>query len=202
MSETPNGLLPVKFERWFLSLLEAPGAFLSKLGVTPDSLTLSSLVFGLAAGALVALSQLRWALLPLILMGICDILDGQVAKHIGRISRFGAVLDSALDRYTEFLVFCGLGIFYYFQNEAWWMLIAALVLAGSFMVSYVKARAEGVGWSCPVGLVQRSERLVLLAVGLLFGHWVLKIVLVILAGFSYYTAVERLIYLRKMEKNA
>ena len=197
MSETPYGLLPARFERWFVGLWEPPAALLSRLGVTPNALTFIGLGFGLIAGLLAAFGQLRWALLPLLLMGLCDILDGQVAKHRGQTSRFGAVLDSSLDRFTDFFLFCGLGIYFYLGSEPWWVLITALVLAGIFQVSYVKARAEGAGYSCPVGLVQRSERLILIAAGLFFGGYVLKGTLLVLMALSYYTAVERLLYLKK-----
>ena len=199
MSQTPHGLLPARFERWFVGLLRPVAARLSAAGVSADVITFLSLLFGLAAGGLISVNQLRWALLPGVLMACCDILDGQIAQHARRARPFGAILDSSLDRYTEFLILGGLGVHFYLHGEPWWIIVVALAMAGSFEVSYIKARAEGAGKSCSVGLLQRSERLVLIGLGLLFAGCVLKAILVFLAMFTHYTAVERLIYLRKTD---
>jgi len=197
MSETPHGVLPARFERWFASLWQPLAGWLSGLGVSANSLTLISLLMGLLAALLIALGRLPWALIPFGLMGLCDILDGQVAKKSLRVTAFGAILDSSLDRYTEFLIFAGIGIHYAWRGEFWWIFVAALALAGSYQVSYIKARAEGAGRSCRVGLLQRAERLVLLGFGLLFAGSVLKVVLILLAVFTHVTMIERLWHLRR-----
>ncbi|RJP80718.1 MAG: CDP-alcohol phosphatidyltransferase family protein [Candidatus Zixiibacteriota bacterium] len=198
MSDSPNGILPVRFERWFEGLLQPAVRSFSRWGITPNTLTLASLVFALAAGILLAFSLPLWALIPVIIMGLCDILDGQVARHNHTASQFGAILDSSLDRYTEFLILAGLGVHYFAAGEPWWILVTALALVGSFEISYIKARAEGAGQRCPVGLLQRSERLVLLGLALLLGGWALKAVLALMAVMAHYTALQRLLYLRKI----
>ena len=197
MSDTPNGLLPVRFERWFVGRLKPVVTFLGRSGLSPNTLTLLSLFFGFIAAALIVLGRLRLALIPLALAGISDILDGQIAHLTGKISRFGAILDSSVDRYTEFLLLGGIGGYFFRTQQPWWMACCALALAGSFLVSYVKARAEGAGIPCSVGLLQRAERLVMLGAGIFFGGWVLKGVMITLAVLSHITAVERLIYLKK-----
>jgi CDP-diacylglycerol---glycerol-3-phosphate 3-phosphatidyltransferase len=197
MSDTPHGILPVRFERWVVSRLDPVVATLARMGLTPNALTLLSLVFGLGAATLVVYNQLRWGVMVLILAGGCDILDGQVAHFTGKVSRFGGILDSALDRYIEFLILGSVGIHYFQTGQPGWILVCAFALAGSFMVSYVKARAEGAGLSCPVGLLQRAERLVILGTGIFFGGWLLKSVLLALALLAHVTAVERLMFLKK-----
>ncbi len=201
MSETPNGIIPVNVERWFTRLLHPIAAFLSRIGVSPDAVSIVGLFFGLLAGLVLAFDHLHWGLIVLVLMGSSDIVDGEIAKISGRTTRFGAILDSTFDRYTDFLLLCGLGIRFWLLNEPWWILITALALMGTFQVSYVKARAEGKGWTCPIGLMQRSERLILIGLGLLFGGWILKAALLFLTGFANYTAVQRLLYLKTMSRN-
>lgn len=198
MSETPHGLFPARFERWFVESLKPVATFLCRSRVTPNALTIAGLFVGAISAALIALNHLRWALLPLVFMGLCDILDGEVAKFAGKTSRFGAILDSTFDRLTDFLVLCGIGVYFYFLSEPWWVFITALALAGTFQVSYVKARAEGEGLACNLGLAQRSERLILVALGLFLGDWMLKVAVVVLAALAYYTAAQRLLYLKKL----
>jgi phosphatidylglycerophosphate synthase len=200
MSLTPHGLLPSRFEQAFVKGLQPLAAGIGRAGISANGITLLSLVFAAATGALLALGHLRWALLPGVVMGFCDILDGLVAKSTQRESAFGAILDSAVDRYAEFLLFAGFGIYFGLRGEWLWTAVAALALTGSFQVSYVKARAEGAGKACPVGLAQRSERLVLLAVGVLFGGWVLKGVLLALSLLAHYTAIQRLLFLSQSQK--
>jgi CDP-diacylglycerol--glycerol-3-phosphate 3-phosphatidyltransferase len=198
MSDTPHGLLPSAFENWFVSLVRSISNFLARLGVTPDLMTAVSFMLGAITGVLIALSHLHWALLSGFLMGICDIIDGQIASIIQKKTRFGGILDSAVDRYTDFMVLCGLGVYFYTLNQPVWVFIAALTLIGCIEVSYVKARGEGAGLQCNIGFVQRSERLLILGLGLLFGGIFLKIALLLLAVFSHITAAQRLIFLRKL----
>jgi phosphatidylglycerophosphate synthase len=197
MSDTPNGILPAHFERWIVSRLHPFVVTAARSGLSPDSLTLISLIFGFAAAVCLVAGYLRLAVIPVVLAGGCDILDGQVAHLTGKTSRFGAILDSSLDRYIEFLLLGGVGIHFYRVDQPWWTLVCALALVGSFMVSYVKARSEGAGIACPVGLLQRAERMVMLGAGFFFGGWLLKGVIAVLAILSHVTAVERLIHIKK-----
>ena len=198
MSDTPKGLLPTAFERRFVNLMRFASNSLARLGISPDLITAASFGLGLIAGILLAFDRLHLALLFGFLMGLCDIIDGQIAVIIKKTSRFGGILDSVVDRYTDFMLFCGLGMRYYLLDEPWWALITFLALIGSFGVSYVKARGEGEGLKCNVGLIQRSERLVLIGIGVLFGGLVLKAIIIFLAVFSNFTAAERLFFLKKI----
>ena len=192
MSESPNGILPNKLEQWFTRQMLYFTRFLSQSRVTPNTITIISLFFGLLAGIFIALHLKVLALISFILMGVLDILDGQLAVHTGQTSQFGAVLDSTIDRYNEAFIYTGFGIYFYRLDQPLWILVAAAALIGSVLVSYVKARAEGAQLSCRVGLLQRAERLVLLGLGILTHGWVLKTILLILAVMTNVTVVQRL----------
>ena len=197
MSDTPYGLIPAQFERWFVKLLKPFAELLVRLKCTPNTITLISLGLGFVTGLMLALDKLTLALIFGIAMGFCDILDGQVAQISQRTGIFGAILDSVIDRYTDFMLLLGLGIKYYVDGEPFWAFISVLAIAASFEISYIRARAEGVGMKCNVGLAQRSERLILIGIGVIVGGVVLKIALLVLTVIAYYTAGQRLIFLKK-----
>jgi CDP-diacylglycerol--glycerol-3-phosphate 3-phosphatidyltransferase len=131
--------------------------------------------------------------------GLFDLLDGALARFTKRTTKFGAVLDSTVDRVSEAATLCGLLIWYVAREGATLEIVLILaVLIGSFLVSYVRARAEGLGWQCQVGLFTRAERVIVLAVGLLINQ--IFVALCILAVFVFVTVVQRLVYLWKQEK--
>jgi CDP-diacylglycerol--glycerol-3-phosphate 3-phosphatidyltransferase len=198
---------------------------LLRTGARADHLTV--LGFLLSIGAAVAFFEgwFRPAALVLALAGVCDILDGQVARQSGGETRFGAFLDSTLDRLAEGLVLLGLLGFYLrnlvalvfepsrvleqFQNglePITWAVVGAtagFALLGSFMVSYTRARAEGLGLDCKVGWFERPERLVLLIVaGLLKVFWAMSAALLLLALFSFVTAAQRVAHVYRITRSA
>jgi len=132
-------------------------------------------------------------------------LDGAVARASNRVTRFGALYDSTLDRYAEIAVFFGFA--YYFVHKtgmgaAHGLLISMVVfiaMAGSLMVSYVRARAEGLHFDCKVGVMQRPERLVLLSLGAYINDTWLVVMLVVVAFFANLTAIQRLVYIWRSE---
>lgn len=136
----------------------------------------------------------------LLLSGICDSIDGTIARRSGRVSKFGALLDSTLDRYSETLIFLGMG--YYFIREQAFLtsLGVAIGLTGSLMVSYIRARAEGLGFECKVGLMQRVERILLLAFGALTFQFILVVVIWIIAILSNVTAIHRIVHIRQKDR--
>ncbi len=198
MSESPNGLLPNAFEQWFCDRMLNISTLLSHLGIKPNTITLISLGFGFLAGVFVSMNWFGLAVTSFILMGLFDIFDGQVAKYTNQTSSFGAILDSTVDRFNEAFIMTGLGIYFYRSGESVWSLWLAIALTGSFIVSYVKARADGLGVSCKTGLLQRAERLVLLSLGLVFQGLILKSVIVMLAVLANVTVVQRLLYVKKL----
>ena len=197
MSDSPNGILPQGFEKAFIRLLQPLSRWLLHIGFSPNSVTLLSLAFGLIGGVFIASDHLHIALLFGILMGLCDILDGQLAKYAHAESRFGAILDSVVDRYNELFILSGLAVRYFVLQLPLGIFLVIFAMAGSVMVSYVKARGEGVGLRCCIGLMQRAERLVLLAVGVVFGGFVLDASLLLLAVMAHFTVLQRVLYLKK-----
>lgn len=141
--------------RAILSSLEPP---LERLRIHPLSLTYAQLGFSLAAGGLYAIGWIFLAGCFVLGSGILDLLDGSLARRTAQASRRGAFLDSVIDRYAEFLTFLGLGIFFVDSATPWMLWVIVFGLFGSLMVSYTRARAEGLGTQCQGGLMQRAER--------------------------------------------
>jgi len=172
------------------------------LKFTPNVISFIAFMLGLVAGVLFALSQPLWAGVVIILCGFFDLLDGQVAAKTDKKSLFGAIFDSTLDRYAEFFIY--LGIAYYFRHH-WALWLCIFALFGSLMVSYTRARAEGLGIECQIGIMQRAERLGLLALGSLFGSAlsvfvpVIIAVLIAIGLISNFTAFQRTFHVKKVE---
>ncbi|MBN2396930.1 MAG: CDP-alcohol phosphatidyltransferase family protein [Deltaproteobacteria bacterium] len=135
---------------------------LARPSVSPNTISLVSLAASFAACILYARGTFFAGGLVLLLSGFLDTLDGTIARLAGRSTRFGALLDSVLDRYADFFVFAGLMVYYRYH---WMFFVIILAILGSFMVSYVKARAESLGELPVVGLMQRPERLLLIVAG-------------------------------------
>lgn len=145
---------------WFVGPLER-GAL--GLGISPLSLNLTGVVFGVLAGVCFASGRMvlgGWAVLA---GGAADVLDGRVARARGLDSRRGAFLDSTLDRFAEFGAFVGLAV--WFRGSGFTVALVVLALGGSLLVSYARARGESLGIVCKVGVMQRAERLLLLGFG-------------------------------------
>ena len=188
---------------------------LSRLGLSPNVLTLAGLVIAGAAAYLAASGLLIASGLVLLASGAFDLLDGALARATGRATRFGALLDSVVDRVSEVVVLLGILIFYTETNQAaatgpvfitgtWaWTLEPVLVylaLSGSVMVSYIRARAEALGISCEEGMMTRPERVIALSAALVAANWwteALTLVLAVIAGLTALTAVQRLITVRR-----
>jgi CDP-diacylglycerol--glycerol-3-phosphate 3-phosphatidyltransferase len=182
------------------SLLDPIVWALARARVTPLAVTIFGLALSLAAAVFVARGSLRGGAVILIVAGICDTLDGSLARRTGRVSLFGAFIDSTTDRLAEIAVFGGL-ILYYLDRGANGRLevIGCLVaIAGSFLTSYTRARAEGLGLECRVGVLERPERVALLILGLLFGGTVLVVIIGLLALFTMVTVFQRVRHVRRL----
>ncbi len=170
--------------------------------INPNTVTILALVFCIAAGLYFAAGDLVIAGLMLLLGGFFDVLDGAVARENGRVTKFGGLLDSVLDRYADAAVF--LGIMWgghaafppYIEND--WFL-GGLALTGSLLVSYTRARAEAGGTGVlNIGVAERAERMILIILGAFTGllHWAVLVVAVI----SHLTVLQRMIAARKILK--
>jgi len=165
-------------------------------GITPNVITILGFL-GICAASWLALERL-WVISSLVFVasGLVDSLDGLVARHQGRATKFGAFLDSTLDRLAEGVVFGAIGITFAQDGMDWALAACFVALTGSFIVSYARARAEGLGIpGSSGGLMGRPERLVIVGAGLFLGAVgdVLPVLMVILAGLSLMTAVHRIV---------
>jgi CDP-diacylglycerol--glycerol-3-phosphate 3-phosphatidyltransferase len=184
---------------------------LGRLKVSPNFFTVLGFLFSLAAGISFALAAELPALTfysagffirlgggLILLSGLCDIFDGAVARASGKESAFGAFLDSVLDRYSETAALTGLIYYFAVSGSITYTIVTVLVLGGSVFVSYAKARAEGLGVECRVGIMERPERLILLIIGALGAGYILLASLWLLALLSHITAIQRILHTRKI----
>ncbi|MDQ7029955.1 MAG: CDP-alcohol phosphatidyltransferase family protein [Ardenticatenia bacterium] len=159
-------------------------------GVSPNALTVMGFAF--TAGVAVVLAQGAFVVggVLLIVSALFDTLDGGVARATGRVSPFGAFLDSTLDRWAEALLYGGLLWWFWQQNQGLEATLAYATIIGSLLVSYTRARAEGLGIECKVGWFTRFERIAILVLGLLLDQ--ITFALVPLAVLSNFTALQRM----------
>ncbi len=148
--------------RWLLVRIVKP---LGAAGVNPNVLTVLGFVVTLLAALAFGVGWFRWAAAGIFLSGFLDMLDGQVARRANRVTPFGAFLDSTLDRYSDIMLYLGLVTYYATIGRFFYVVLAAIAMSSSFMVSYARARAEALIPSCKVGFMERPERLVLLILG-------------------------------------
>jgi len=185
---------------WFLWAIGPLERRLLRLGATADHMNAAGLALGAASGALIAGGRLELGGWAIALSGVCDILDGRLARARGAASAYGKFIDSTLDRFVETFAF--LGFVAYYRDRPAEAFVAAAGLAGSLLVSYAQARGETVGVSGSGGLMQRAERLVLTALGCLLDPalstalgrpegTVLSWVLLVIAVGAFATAIHR-----------
>jgi phosphatidylglycerophosphate synthase len=165
---------------------------LAATGITPNMFTFLGLAVNGCAAVLFAMGKFHQAAAALFLAGFLDMADGQVARRVGRVTAFGAFLDSTLDRYSDLALYMGLVVYYTLIGRMFYMMLAAVAMASSFMVSYSRARAESVIPSCKVGFLERPERLVLLIIGGAFNR--MAQVLWVIALISTITVIHRVAY--------
>lgn len=187
-----------------------------RIGITPNVVTTLGML-GNAAGAGILVyaaisaptdySLIGWAGVVIIISSIMDMVDGYMARTADMCTTFGAFYDSVLDRYCELLTLSGLAFYFMQTNHPWAAVITFLSLIGSIMVSYVRARAEGLSLSCKVGLMQRPERVVVTIVGMILAGFTQEIVpfdalwfvigtQAVIALLANYTAFYRIIHVR------
>ncbi len=168
---------------------------LSRLPLSPNQVTVAGMLLTFVAAVLAALGLLRWAGVVLAFAGTFDILDGALARSTRRSYPYGAFLDSTTDRYSEGAMYVGLAAYFISAGgplQRWLVLATVAALAGSFLVSYVRARAQSLGFTCESGLFARPERVVAIVVGLIFGGVVLYGVVLLLAILTNITALQRI----------
>jgi len=160
--------------------------------IHPNVLTFLGLVINMAAAALLAVGRFRLAGAVIIGAGLFDMVDGRVARETNRVTRFGGFFDSVLDRYSDLALLVGLLVWYGSINRPFYVVLTAIAMTGSVMVSYTRARAENTIPTCKVGFMERPERVVLVIIGALFLR--MAQVLWVIAVLSNLTVVHRMIF--------
>ena len=178
--------------RGVLSLKATVTKAVVTLKISPNVLTITSLLPTLLATYNLAEGRLTVAGLWIIASGFLDVIDGAVARAIGQDSPFGAVLDSVTDRIADALIYIGAVLYFYRTEQPLYVIVTMVALAGALMVSYTRARAENTVVDCKVGFAERGERIVIMLFALFFnklgaGMW-------LLAGFSWVTTLQRVVH--------
>ncbi len=189
----------------FLNLIEPLAIFLIDLKVSPYVLTGAGLFFSILGFNFFRVGHFLFGGLMIILAGICDVLDGRLARESKSVSRYGALIDSVVDRYSEVFLFLGL-LVYFWERSLTLVILIFLAVVGSLLVSYIRARAEGLGLECKVGIMQRQERMSYLAAGAILGsipflsNFFLILALCVIAIFSNVTVIQRVVYIKNKLK--
>ena len=180
---------------WFKWVLDPLGGFFNRLGLTPNMMTMVGLVGNTAGAIFLARGDMLTGGILVLVMTPIDALDGTMARLRGEASDFGAFVDSVSDRYAELIIYGGLLYHFLTVGDRLGGMLVFSAAAGSVLVSYVKARAEGLGYEAKVGLLTRAERYIVLAPSLLFNQ--LFIGLGIIAVLANVTALQRIWHVRR-----
>ncbi len=192
----------------FQRLLAPLADFLVRRGVSPNAVTTTGTLLTVIGGGIYGWGHIHVAGWVVGLSAICDVIDGTMARRSGKASVFGAFYDSTLDRIADAAVLGGIGVFFARNGvhhavpvsaSTPMMAVVLLAIIGSFLTSYTRARAEGLGIDAKVGILQRPERIVLLSApqaffGLAFGGWVLMGICILLMVTAWITVVQRIAY--------
>jgi len=167
--------------------------FVIRLKITPNVLTITSLPMSILAGYFFARGQWWIGIIFLSFVGLLDTLDGEVARKTEKMHKHGAFLDSVIDRFSEFFVFFGFFIYYY--HKQFYASLVFITLTSSIFVSYVRARAEGIGKECKVGFFERPVRFFTMLFGLIIlGHIYFHYALLIILLGNIITIFQRIYY--------
>jgi CDP-diacylglycerol--glycerol-3-phosphate 3-phosphatidyltransferase len=163
-----SNLIPRRVELIYLNTIEKILRLFLRFNLNPNFLTTVALFISIFAGYFFAIGKFITGGILTLLSGIFDTIDGKIARMMNRVTKFGALYDSTLDRYAEVIVFFGIGVYlikygFYITSVA-----AVFAIGGSMMVSYIRARAEGLGFECNIGWMRRAERIVLLGFSSIF----------------------------------
>ena len=186
---------PFSLEDALRQLLHPLVRLLSALRVRPDTLTVLGWTLSVGSAVLFGLGYTRIAGVVMLLGGLFDALDGAVARESNRMSDFGAFLDSTLDRLSEATIFVGIIFFYAAAARPYEALLAGVAMTFSLLTSYARARAEGLGMECQVGLLERAGRVVILSAFSIAG--LLTVGLGLVASGALITTAQRILHVRR-----
>ena len=189
---------PFSYKETFRQLIQPLVRVLSAMRVRPDSLTATGWAFSVGAAVLLKLGYTRTAGAVMLFAGLFDALDGAVARESNQISAFGAFLDSTLDRLSESAIFVGVIFFYAASSRPYEALLAGAAMTFSLMTSYARARAEGLGLKCEVGLLERAGRVLILSLFSLAGFLTIGVGLVAVGALV--TTAQRILHVRRVTR--
>lgn len=185
-------MFPERLQMRARRLAEAVVSPLAAIGMTPNAATVLGFALNVVTAAVIATGHLTYGGILLFVSAGFDMLDGALARVTSRQSSFGAFLDSLLDRYSEAAILAALIYVFTLRGNTGVVLLTYLVAVGSILISYARARAEGLGLQARVGIAPRPERVIILGVGLLINVQTTVAALVILAFLTHVTAIQRL----------
>jgi len=171
---------------------------LASLGIHPNTITVICLAGFIISSIFIAYGEFLLGGIFLFLFAPFDAIDGLLARYSKKVTSFGAFLDSVLDRYGEIFLFLAFTYYFLTQNSFYGVILSFLAITGSLMVSYTRARAEGVGFECKIGILTRFERITLLIIALIFD--VCIPLLLFIALFTHLTALQRIFHVYKVYK--
>jgi len=186
------------YKETFRQLIRPLARVLSAIRVRPDALTVAGWVLSVCAATLFALGYTKTAGAVMLFAGLFDALDGAVARESNLMSSFGAFLDSTLDRLSESAIFVGIVFFYASSSMPYEALLAGVAMSFSLMTSYTRARAEGLGFECEVGLLERAGRVAILSLFSLTGFLIAGVGLVAVGALV--TTAQRIFHVRRLTK--
>ena len=186
------------YKETFRQLIRPLARVLSSIRVRPDTLTIAGWGLSVCAATLFALGYTKTAGAVVLFAGLFDALDGAVARESNLMSSFGAFLDSTLDRLSESAIFVGIVFFYASSSMPYEALLAGVAMTFSLMTSYTRARAEGLGFECEVGLLERAGRVVILSLFSLTGFLIAGVGLVAVGALV--TTAQRIFHVRRLSK--
>ena len=198
--------IPPIFVEGYLRTIPPLTDFLKSLNINPNVLTTLGTILTIVGSIFFALSYLRLGGIFIVLGAVCDTMDGRIARDSDKKTNYGAFYDSVMDRYSEIIMFFGIAV-HFVRSDSYWTSVAIFAaVGGSVMVSYVRARAEGLGFECNVGMMQRPERIAYISVGAIIGELpvinelFLILAIWVIAILSNYTAIYRIVYVYKIAK--
>lgn len=197
MSETEKSNFSIELflRKTFKSILDKIAGFLINLGLKPNIITISGLIGNIVAAILIGSGQLFWGGVLAMLVGPFDALDGAMARLKNEPSKYGSFIDSVTDRYDELVLLAGLLVHFIMVDEWIGCVLVYFAAVGSVMVSYVRAKAEALGYSAKVGILTRVERYLILIPGIILGKPMISLAIIALLGNI--TAIQRFYFVRK-----
>ena len=184
--------------KWGAGILEPLARLIARTGISPNVVTVTGLILNIGVAWVLAQGHMRLGGLLAALVGLLDALDGALARLTGQKSRFGAFLDSFVDRLCEAVLYLGLLIFYTRHGARQEIMLIYAAIVGSLLISYARARAEGLGLECKVGLLTRMERIAILSLALILNR--MSIALWVLAILTNFTALQRVYHVWRITR--